>query len=116
MALIKILQDEVNAGFHHYHANQLVSFNGERINNLKQLIERVENCKEPFLDFKLDSCERIILETQKAKKATERILKRYGIRNSKSEDLVKQHKKTTEEQEDEEIVVDKKKKKAKKEC
>lgn len=103
VALIKILQDEVNAGFHHVHANQIVSFNGEKITNLKQLIEKVENCKEPFLDFKLDSSERIILDTQKAKKATDRILRRYGIRNSKSEGLMmKQGKK-----EKSEIEVDK---------
>jgi hypothetical protein len=86
--MTKILQDQVNAGFSQEHAQQLLSLNGSDIRNLRHLIDEVERCAEPFLEFRFDSGERIVLATQPARKATERILRKYGIRSAKSSNFL----------------------------
>lgn len=88
VVMTKILQDQVNAGFSQEHAHQLLSLNGCDIRNLRHLIDEVERCAEPFLEFRFDSGERIVLATQPARKATERILRKYGIRSAKSSNFL----------------------------
>lgn len=88
VVLMRILQDQVNAGFSQEDVMQLLSLNGHPIRNLRHLINEVEHCKEPFLDFHFDSGEHIVLETGPAKRSTERILKAYGIRSAKSVNFI----------------------------
>lgn len=45
--------------------------NGQRINNLKDLVAKVDSCTMPYLDFDLDYHQKLVLNTQAAKKATE---------------------------------------------
>lgn len=51
--------------------SQVLMLNGQRINNLKDLVAKVDSCKMPYLDFDLDYHQKLVLNTQAAKKATE---------------------------------------------
>lgn len=66
---------------------QIKRVNGVEIENLKHLSEQVENCSSECLRFDLDDDRVIVLDYQKAKLATNRILKLHRIPSAMSSDL-----------------------------
>jgi len=88
VVLQRVLADEINKGYHDF-ANLIVQkVNGEEISGIKDLIKKIENTKEEFIEIELENRNKIILETEKAKNATVGILKKYGINSDRSEDLL----------------------------
>lgn len=66
--------------------------NGEKVRNLRHLVELVEKCTDGFVCFGLDAGNdwntTIILDAKEMKAATARVLKRYQIPADRSADLV----------------------------
>ena len=74
---------------------QVKRVNGVEIDNLRQLCELVEGCKEKNLRVDLDDDRVIVLDYHKARLATSRILKRHRIPSATSSDLVESEEKLT---------------------
>lgn len=74
---------------------QVKKVNGVEIDNLKQLCQLVEGCKEKNLRIDLDDDRVIVLDYHKAKLATSRILKRHRIPSAASSDLVESEEEQT---------------------
>ena len=77
--LTQILGDEVNVGYQDHCAEILVSINGKKIHNLREVVELVEDCKDEYITFLFENDRPITLNVDKLKKATPQILDRYRI-------------------------------------
>ncbi|ERN20200.1 protease Do-like 10, mitochondrial [Amborella trichopoda] len=86
--LSQVLMDEINVGYERLAELQVKKVNGVEIDNLKHLCELVEDCKEESLRFDLDDERVVVLNYNKAKLATSRILKRHRIPSAMSTDLL----------------------------
>lgn len=86
--LSQVLMDDINAGYERLSELQVKKVNGVEVENLKHLCSLVENCEEESLRFDLDDERVVVLNYQKAKLATTRILKRHRIPSAISTDLL----------------------------
>ena len=86
--LMRVLPDEVNRGYHGSGNFRVMAVNGKRIKNLKDLIARIENCRDPFIVITDRWGTRIVLDRKKAKAATKRILKTYRVPRDRSASLM----------------------------
>jgi S1-C subfamily serine protease len=86
--LLQVLADESNKGYHEFGNTPVTKVNGEKISGMKDLINKIENSKAEFLEIDLDNMSKIVLETEKSRKASPAILQRYGIASDRSENLV----------------------------
>ncbi|KNA11238.1 hypothetical protein SOVF_137050 [Spinacia oleracea] len=96
--IAQVLMDDINAGYERLSELQVRKVNGVEIDNLRHLYQLVEDCKEKNLRIDLDDDRVIVLNYDKAKLATSRILKRHRIPSAASSDLV-------DSTEEEQIVV-----------
>jgi hypothetical protein len=87
VVLIQVLADEINKGYHDFSNLMLLKVNGQDIAGMKDLVEKVSQTKGAFLEFELENKTRIILETDKIAKGSQRILERYRIEQDRSDDL-----------------------------
>ncbi|KAL8159403.1 hypothetical protein V2J09_000940 [Rumex salicifolius] len=86
--LSQVLMDDINAGYERLAELQVKRVNGVEVDNLKHLCRLVEDCNVEDLRFDLDDDRVVVLNYQKAKLATSRILMRHRIPSSMSNDLI----------------------------
>ena len=79
VVLTQVLGDEVNVGYQNLDAMVLESINGQKVHNLREVTEMVENCKEEYITFEFEGDVPITLNTEKMRNATPNILERYRI-------------------------------------
>ncbi|CAO2146769.1 unnamed protein product [Urochloa humidicola] len=87
VVISQVLAADINIGYEDISNSQVVSFNGQPVKNLKNLVTMVENCKDKFLNFGLEFGQLVILETKSAKAATQDILTARCIPCAMSDDL-----------------------------
>ena len=87
VVLLQVLADETNKGYHNVANIPVVDVNGEKISGIKDLINKIENCKGEFVEIGLEDLSKVVLETKKSRDATAHILARYGIVSDRSENL-----------------------------
>lgn len=87
VVLQQVLADEINKGYHDFSNLIVKKVNDQEISDITDLIQKIENNKDEFLEIELEDKNKIILETQKAKEAGNNIIKKYGINSDRSEDL-----------------------------
>ncbi len=85
--LMRVLPDEVNRGYHGSGNFRVMTVNGKRIKNLKDLISRIEGSRDPFIVIGDRWGTKIVLDREKAKSATARIMKIYRVPHDRSADL-----------------------------
>ncbi len=85
--LADVLDDDLNIGY--AFVNDVIeSLNGKKLAHLKEMVEMVEATKSGNLIFKTAKHKSIILDAQRAHKNSPAILKKYGINQNRSEDLL----------------------------
>jgi S1-C subfamily serine protease len=86
--IIKALPSDVNSGYDHYVNKRITEVNGEKIQNLRDLIRIVEdNPETPYVVFKTTSNKSIVLDRQKAEAEQDGILDTYQIAADRSANL-----------------------------
>lgn len=86
--LLQVLADETNKGYHNFVNTPVKSVNGEKISGINDLMKKIENYKGTFIEIELEDLSKVVLETEKSRKASGEILKRYGIVSDRSENLL----------------------------
>lgn len=66
---------------------QVMKFNGQDIQNLRQLVELIEAADSPFFVFELDHDEVVVLDAAEARASTPDILRNHNIPQQCSDDL-----------------------------
>ncbi len=85
----RVLADDVNRGYHDWNSWVIDFVNGEKINNLKELIQKVENSPADGLIVFSDAAGRkIVIDSKEAREANQDILKRYRVSADRSDDLI----------------------------
>ena len=85
---MRVLPADVNEGYHDLSMWVVDSVNGEKVRNLRHLIELVESKKDgPFAEFENEQGTQIVLDRQKVEKAQRQILNTYKITADRSPDL-----------------------------
>lgn len=85
VVLSSILPDRFNLGYQDARYLVLESMNGQKVRNLRDIVEARKHPKEGFHEIvfqKGESLSRIILDANEADAATRRVLSRYGINES----------------------------------
>ncbi len=86
--LVKVLASEVNTGYHDIFNGHVTEVNGQKVKNLRHLVELVEaDADEPFVAFKGNNHSVVVLDREKAELENPKILETYGISADRSEDL-----------------------------
>ena len=86
--LVKVLASEVNTGYHDIFNGHVTEVNGQKVKNLRHLIELVEaDADEPFVVFKGNNRSVVVLDREKAELENPEILETYGISADRSENL-----------------------------
>ena len=88
IVLSQVLVSDIAVGYEEFINMQLISFNGTKIKNLRQLSDLISNCKDGFLRFDLEKNGVVILKTEKAILATNEVLKTHCIARDRSDDLI----------------------------
>ena len=88
VVLSQVLPGEVNKGYHNYSDLIITHVDGNRINNLKNLIQIVENNREKeFVEFETKEGTKFVLDRKQAQADLPDILKTYNVPNDRSENL-----------------------------
>ena len=86
-----VLPDKCMEGYLGAGGRLVRSLNGEKVKNLRHLVELVESFDGEFLRFALDSGDKwdtpMTLDARELREATPRVMKRYAIAEDRSEDL-----------------------------
>ncbi len=77
--LVKVLADEVNIGYHNRRYEVISEVNGKKIRDMRDLVDAFENNKGKYHVIVNERGYRIVLDREKAKESTQRILKKYNI-------------------------------------
>jgi sporulation protein YlmC with PRC-barrel domain len=85
--LIRVLADEVNAGYHEQ-TNRVVSYvNGKKIGAVEDLVSAFEEGEGKYHVIVDEQGYRMILDKNKVDESGQRILKKYKISSDRSNDL-----------------------------
>jgi S1-C subfamily serine protease len=87
VVLVKVLADEINAGYHDLRNRVISHVNGKRISTIKDLVPAFEEHKGKYHVIEDESGYKIVLDKNKADKSAVRILKKYKINSDRSKDL-----------------------------
>jgi S1-C subfamily serine protease len=88
VVMTRVLPADVNRGYHNSGDYRIVAVDGKKINNLKELIRIVEEDKDqPFVSFTDRWGASVVLDRQEAEKQNPEILKKYQIKDDRSENL-----------------------------
>jgi len=79
VVLTQVLGDEVNVGYQNFDPMVLVSINGKKVHNLREVVELVESCKDEYITFEFEGDIPVTLNIGKLREATPRIMDRYHI-------------------------------------
>ena len=85
--LIRVLAANVNLGYHENENLIITKVNGIEIENIKQLVDIVENSRSDFITFEDSRGNEIVIDREMADKSNEDILKIYRINQDRSDDL-----------------------------
>ena len=85
--LVFVLADEVNHGYQQHTHAQVIEVNGKKVSTLRDLMKTVESQKTGFITFLLANKMPVIMDVEKMKAATPRILKQYRVPADRSSDL-----------------------------
>ncbi|OGV59304.1 MAG: hypothetical protein A2X45_04895 [Lentisphaerae bacterium GWF2_50_93] len=89
VVLSNVLADDVNMGYQNLRYTSVSTVNSRKVKNLKDFIDKIEGIKTGFLEIVLEDNNKIVLDVEKARKATTDILQRYRIGSDRSPDLRK---------------------------
>jgi len=89
VVLLKALAANVNQGYQNVNSWVVEKVNGEKIWNLRELIEKVENSLDPYIVFEDKWGQQIVVEREKSENTHQEILQTYRIPFDRSEDLRK---------------------------
>jgi S1-C subfamily serine protease len=84
--LSQILADEVNVGYEHLYSETVVAINGRMPRDMADFVTQVE-ASRGLIEIRTSSDSYIVLDTERAREATPRILERYHIARDRSPDL-----------------------------
>lgn len=87
VVLMAILADDCNVGYKNFEGQILRKVNGQAIINMKDLVARIEANKEKYLTLEFDQGFVVVLDTEQARAATDRVLTNYRAPSAKSADL-----------------------------
>jgi S1-C subfamily serine protease len=87
VVLAQILSSDLTVAYKKYEGQICTKVNGKPVNNMKQLVEMVENSTEPFLRFDLDNDWVVILDANETNGKNQDILESHSIVHGKSVDL-----------------------------
>ena len=86
--LSRVMPHDVNMGYHDYREEIISAVNGQKVNNLKQLIEILRGSeKSPYVKFITGDRKVIVLNSVKAAEAMPEIMEIYNIPSDRSQDL-----------------------------
>jgi S1-C subfamily serine protease len=85
--LVRVLPAEINKGYHDAGDYRIVKVNGERINNLRDLIRIIAESRDKFVVFSDQWGAEIVLDRKGAELENGRILKKYRVPGDRSSDL-----------------------------
>ena len=86
--LTRVLPADVNRGYHNSGDYRIHAVNGKKINNLKDLIRIVtEDKDQPFVSFSDRWGATVVLDRREAEKQNAEILKKYRIKDDRSDNL-----------------------------
>ena len=89
VALVKVLADELNTGYHEWE-NRVVSYvNGKKISAMKDLVGAFEEHKGKYYTIVDERGYKIVLDKNKVEEHSKRILKKYKIDSDRSKDLAR---------------------------
>eukprot|EP00397_Hematodinium_sp_SG-2012_P013417 GEMP01013623.1.p1 GENE.GEMP01013623.1~~GEMP01013623.1.p1 ORF type:complete len:563 (+),score=109.50 GEMP01013623.1:122-1810(+) len=91
ITLAQVLAHDVTIGYEDLEGGIVEKVNGEKIENMRQLVTRITELRqaaEPFLRFELHNQARIVLETQSLDKAEKEVLADQSIPSIMSVDLL----------------------------
>jgi hypothetical protein len=83
----QVLADESNIGYEYFRDLVVTKISGISVAGIKDLIDKIENTKDKYLEIELENESRIVLDVEKSKKASEGILIRYQVQYDRSADL-----------------------------
>lgn len=89
IVLSGVLADDVNMGYQNIRYATVKTLNSVKVKNLKDFISKIESTKNGFFEVLLGDNNKIVLDVDKARKATSVILQRYRIDSDRSTDLKK---------------------------
>lgn len=88
VVLTRVLPAEVNKGYHNSGDYRIAKVNGQKINNLKDLVRIVaESRDQPFVTFADRWGAMLVLDRQAAEAANQEILDKYRIKEDRSDNL-----------------------------
>ncbi|CAI5520853.1 unnamed protein product [Closterium sp. Naga37s-1] len=92
VVLSQVLAHEANIGYEDITNTCLVSLNGTRVRNVRQLAALVDACtsdweSQPFMQFELEHRQLVVLETKSVRAATADAMADHSIPSDRSEDL-----------------------------
>ncbi|PRP88078.1 hypothetical protein PROFUN_04169 [Planoprotostelium fungivorum] len=88
VVLSHILVDQINFGYNHMTNQEVKTFNGVEVENLKHLVKLVDGNKEEFAKFTMKNSSVIILDRKKVDYASSGILRKHVVPSSRSADLI----------------------------
>ncbi|CAM6127525.1 unnamed protein product [Calypogeia fissa] len=84
----QVLASDVNIGYEDIEATQVLTFNGVKIRNLKQLVQLADSCTEKYIQIELDNQMLVVIDTENARAGMPQILRDHCIPADRSEDLL----------------------------
>lgn len=91
VALVRVFPDDCVDGYLGNDGVLVRSVNGVKVRNLKHLVELIENCRDQFVRFGIDTGDnwesQFVVETEQMRKATPRVMCNYQIPSDRSADL-----------------------------
>jgi S1-C subfamily serine protease len=84
--LTQVLADEINVGYEHLYSESIVAVNGHMPRDMIDFVQQLES-SHGLVEIKTSSDGTIVLDTEAARAATQRILARYRIARDRSPDL-----------------------------
>jgi len=85
--LVKILADEINAGYHELANNVIAYVNGKKISTMEDLVRAFDEHNGKYYTIVDEQGYKIVIDRNKAGMYGQRILKKYKIISDRSEDL-----------------------------
>lgn len=87
VVLTQVLAHDLTVGYEELENMLLVSVNGVKVKNLRQVMDIVDTTKDEFLRFALHNNLLLVLKAETARKATPEALEKHGIPARSSPDL-----------------------------
>lgn len=87
VVLTSIFDDGVNSGYNRCRKKIVARVNGQKIPNLKGLVQYIEDAEDPYIVIETEDHQELVFDKEEAKRRNRQILQRYFIPYDRSEDL-----------------------------